>query len=85
MERQALGLRYKPSLMLIDDADTPIKWYYKLKTAYLKLSPDGTTFRPSAQGTRHAALEKLIEQAAGFFCYRASCGDSISRATARLI
>jgi hypothetical protein len=21
--------------MLIDDADTPIKWYYKLKTAHL--------------------------------------------------
>lgn len=35
MERQAVGLRYKPSLMLIDDADTPMKWYYKLKAAYL--------------------------------------------------
>lgn len=35
MERQAVGLRHKPPLMLIDDADTPIKWYYKLKTAYL--------------------------------------------------
>jgi phenylpropionate dioxygenase-like ring-hydroxylating dioxygenase large terminal subunit len=35
MERQAIGLRYKPALMLIDDADTPAKWYYKLKAAYL--------------------------------------------------
>ena len=35
MERQAIGLRYKPPLMLIDDADTLIKWYYKLKAAYL--------------------------------------------------
>ena len=35
MERQAVGLRYKPSLMLIDDADTPAKWYYKLKAAHL--------------------------------------------------
>jgi len=34
-ERQAIELRYKPALMLIDDADTPIKWYYKLKTAHL--------------------------------------------------
>ena len=34
-ERQAIGLRYKPALMLIDDADTPIKWYYKLKSAHL--------------------------------------------------
>lgn len=36
MERQAIGLRYKPSLMLIDDADTPAKWYYKLKSAHLQ-------------------------------------------------
>ena len=35
MERQAVGLRYKPALMLIDDADTPAKWYYKLKAAHL--------------------------------------------------
>jgi phenylpropionate dioxygenase-like ring-hydroxylating dioxygenase large terminal subunit len=35
MERQAIGLKYKPALMLIDDADTPAKWYYKLKAAHL--------------------------------------------------
>jgi len=35
MERQAVGLRYKPALMRIHDADTPAKWYYKLKAAYL--------------------------------------------------
>jgi hypothetical protein len=35
MERQAVGLKYKPALMLIDDADTPAKWYYKLKAAHL--------------------------------------------------
>jgi len=35
MEHQAVGLRYKPALMLIDDADTPAKWYYKLKAAHL--------------------------------------------------
>ena len=35
MERQAIGLRYKPPLMLVDEADTLIKWYYKLKTAHL--------------------------------------------------
>jgi hypothetical protein len=35
MEHQAVGLRYKPPLMLIDDADTPSKWYYKLKAAHL--------------------------------------------------
>ena len=41
MERQALGLRYKPPLMLLDDADTPAKWYYKLKAAHLAASQSG--------------------------------------------
>ncbi len=33
--RQAMGLRFKPSLMLISEADTPAKWYYQLKAAHL--------------------------------------------------
>jgi len=41
MERQALGLRYKPPLMLLDDADTPAKWYYKLKAACLEARQSG--------------------------------------------
>jgi hypothetical protein len=41
MERQAVGLRYKPALMLIDDADTPAKWYYKLKAAHLASAHTG--------------------------------------------
>ena len=44
MEQQAIGLRYKPALMLIDDADTPAKWYYKLKAAYLASRRNGTAF-----------------------------------------
>ncbi|TAL09018.1 MAG: aromatic ring-hydroxylating dioxygenase subunit alpha [Nitrospirae bacterium] len=44
MERQAIGLRYKPALMLIDDADTPAKWYYKLKAAYLASCRSGNVF-----------------------------------------
>ncbi|MDE3178722.1 MAG: aromatic ring-hydroxylating dioxygenase subunit alpha [Acidobacteriota bacterium] len=35
MERQAEGLRHDPSLMLIDDADRPAKWYYQLKQALI--------------------------------------------------
>jgi len=35
MERQAVGLHYEPALMLLDDADMPTKWYYKLKAAHL--------------------------------------------------
>ncbi len=44
MERQAVGLRYKPALMLIDDADTPAKWYYKLKAAHLASVQTGQPF-----------------------------------------
>jgi phenylpropionate dioxygenase-like ring-hydroxylating dioxygenase large terminal subunit len=35
MVEQARGLRYNPSLMLIDDADKPAKWYFALKQARL--------------------------------------------------
>jgi phenylpropionate dioxygenase-like ring-hydroxylating dioxygenase large terminal subunit len=44
MERQAQGLRYKPAMMLLDDADTPAKWYYKLKAAYLASRRNGGSF-----------------------------------------
>lgn len=33
MVMQAEGLKYSPSMMLIDDADRPAKWYFKLKEA----------------------------------------------------
>ena len=35
MEQQAEGLKHNPSLMLIDDADRPAKWYFQLKQARL--------------------------------------------------
>ncbi|MFI5183302.1 MAG: Rieske 2Fe-2S domain-containing protein [Vicinamibacteria bacterium] len=35
MEQQAEGLKHNPSLMLIDDADRPAKWYFQLKQALL--------------------------------------------------
>ena len=35
MVEQARGLRFNPSLMLIDDADKPAKWYFALKQARL--------------------------------------------------
>ncbi|PYV26258.1 MAG: (2Fe-2S)-binding protein [Acidobacteria bacterium] len=34
MEKQALGLKHSPNLILIDDADRPAKWYFQLKAAY---------------------------------------------------
>ncbi len=33
MEKQALGLKHNPRMMLIDDADRPAKWYFQLKAA----------------------------------------------------
>ncbi len=42
MVEQAQGLRHNPSLMLIDDADKPAKWYFALKQARL----DGTDAHP---------------------------------------
>jgi len=44
MQRQAQGLRYKPGMMLLDDADTPAKWYYKLKAAHLAARRNGGVF-----------------------------------------
>ncbi|MCI0488075.1 MAG: aromatic ring-hydroxylating dioxygenase subunit alpha [Blastocatellia bacterium] len=35
MIKQAVGLKHNPSLMLIDDADRPARWYFQLKAAYL--------------------------------------------------
>ncbi|HZB88613.1 MAG TPA: Rieske 2Fe-2S domain-containing protein [Terracidiphilus sp.] len=35
MIQQAEGLKHNPSLMLIDDADKPAKWYFALKQARL--------------------------------------------------
>jgi len=42
MIQQAQGLKHNPSLMLIDDADKPAKWYFALKQARL----DGTGKHP---------------------------------------
>jgi len=41
MEKQAQGLQYDPSLMLIDDADRPAKWYFQLKTGYIESKRSG--------------------------------------------
>ena len=39
MIQQAEGLKHNPSLMLIDDADKPAKWYFALKQARLDGDP----------------------------------------------
>ncbi len=40
MIQQAEGLKHNPSLMLIDDADKPAKWYFALKQARLDGNAD---------------------------------------------
>lgn len=46
MIQQAEGLRHNPSLMLIDDADKPAKWYFALKQARLDAALGGETRQP---------------------------------------
>jgi phenylpropionate dioxygenase-like ring-hydroxylating dioxygenase large terminal subunit len=44
MERQQQGLRFDPALMLIDDADTQAKWYYRLKREYGRARSENRPF-----------------------------------------
>jgi phenylpropionate dioxygenase-like ring-hydroxylating dioxygenase large terminal subunit len=44
MERQSQGLRWGPPLMLIDDADTQAKWYYRLKREYRRALAENRPF-----------------------------------------
>jgi phenylpropionate dioxygenase-like ring-hydroxylating dioxygenase large terminal subunit len=44
MERQQQGLRWDPRLMLIDDADTQAKWYYRLKREYRRAKAERRPF-----------------------------------------
>lgn len=46
---QAEGLRYDPSLMLIDDADRPAKWYFALKQARFEAERTGEPMRHPIQ------------------------------------
>jgi phenylpropionate dioxygenase-like ring-hydroxylating dioxygenase large terminal subunit len=44
MEKQQVGLRYNPTLSLIDDADTQARWYYRLKREYRRALAEGRGF-----------------------------------------
>jgi phenylpropionate dioxygenase-like ring-hydroxylating dioxygenase large terminal subunit len=50
MVQQAEGLKNNPSLMLIDDADKPAKWYFQLKAAHLEAKRTGAAFRHPLSG-----------------------------------
>jgi phenylpropionate dioxygenase-like ring-hydroxylating dioxygenase large terminal subunit len=50
MVQQAEGLKYDPTLMLIDDADRPAKWYFALKQARLDAAATGEAMRHPISG-----------------------------------
>jgi Rieske [2Fe-2S] domain/Vanillate O-demethylase oxygenase C-terminal domain len=50
MIQQAEGLRHNPSLMLIDDADRPAKWYFALKQARLDSATTGAAPKHAMDG-----------------------------------
>ncbi|HVT96274.1 MAG TPA: hypothetical protein VHE33_02125, partial [Acidobacteriaceae bacterium] len=50
MIQQAEGLKFDPSLMLIDDADKPAKWYFALKQARLDAEKTGTPMKHPLDG-----------------------------------
>lgn len=54
LRRQQQGLAFDPPLMLIDDADTQAKWYYRLKREYCRAQAEG---RPFANPIKPRVLE----------------------------
>ncbi|MGE0718287.1 MAG: Rieske 2Fe-2S domain-containing protein [Alphaproteobacteria bacterium] len=44
MAKQQAGLAWNPPLMLIDDADRPAKWYYRLKNEHARATAEGRPF-----------------------------------------
>lgn len=50
MERQAMGLRAEPAMMLFGDADMPARWYFRLKAAYLAARQHGGEIEHPLQG-----------------------------------
>jgi phenylpropionate dioxygenase-like ring-hydroxylating dioxygenase large terminal subunit len=50
MIQQAEGLKYDPTLMLIDDADRPAKWYFALKQARLEAQRTGEPMKHPIDG-----------------------------------
>ena len=45
VDLQQMGLKYDPTLMLIEDADTQAKWYYALKKEWTKSRADNRNFK----------------------------------------
>ncbi len=48
--KQQKGLKFEPSLMLIDDADTQAKWYFRLKKEWQAARDEGRPFQNPVRG-----------------------------------
>jgi phenylpropionate dioxygenase-like ring-hydroxylating dioxygenase large terminal subunit len=44
MARQQQGLRHRPVLALVDDADTQARWYFRLKQEYRRARAEARPF-----------------------------------------
>ena len=49
--KQQQGLKYDPTLSLIDDADTQAKWYYRLKREWQAAEEEGRAFQNPVRET----------------------------------
>ena len=45
VDLQQMGLKYDPTLLLIDDADTQAKWYHAIKREWAKANQEGRPFK----------------------------------------
>lgn len=45
VDLQQMGLRYDPTLMLIEDADTQAKWYHAIKREWANSNAEGRAFK----------------------------------------
>jgi phenylpropionate dioxygenase-like ring-hydroxylating dioxygenase large terminal subunit len=50
MDRQSIGLKYKPPFRLVGDADQQAKWYHKLKAAHVASLQTGQPFDHPLKG-----------------------------------
>ncbi len=48
--KQQAGLRHAPPLLLVNDADTQAKWYYRLKAEYARARAEGRPFVNPVKG-----------------------------------
>ncbi len=51
LSRQQIGLSHRPPMILVDDADTQAKWYFRLKKEWRRVEAEGGEFRNPVKPT----------------------------------